>query len=393
MSEWSAVLRSSVRMLPLHRLVLRDTNTGDAGLRTLSREIAAVGAALPARCPDAASAVDRSGSRLDTSVPLPLLEVLDLSGVGLTDAGPLSLVVTACPRLQSLDLASNHLGSCPTGLAVLCTALRLHPCVEVVNLSHNCIHGTRGGPVMAGLAELLVARSVRVAEVHAGAPVVTTRPLRALYLSHNLLGSYYLARGSMCAEATLAEMTRTHAGGAERDDYDALSPLRDCVYDVSTRHLSSSSNAGDQKSACHETVTAFPLVTALYLNNSVCTLDLRHNGLPDSLLEYVEAKVHVNRRTQQQVRSLESGAQLTRAIPAERVEEVLHTCLQRGLQQVHNKVSLKSDALVPPVVTDSSASAGVASTCKDGDGRWTADEVQELLARTVRGIAAELLLT
>ncbi|KPI85128.1 hypothetical protein ABL78_5821 [Leptomonas seymouri] len=397
MPEWTAALRSLVRVLPLRRLVLRDTNVGDTGLRTLSREMATSRTrtnAYPAGAESAPSVSPPSPSSCT-------LEVLDLGGTGLTDASPFPLIISTCPRLHTIDLSCNHLGSSPTGLALLFTALQLHPRVVAVNLSHNYIQGTRGGVVMAGLAELIVARSACTSDVTTvkgiTAAVATAVPLHSLDLSHNLLGCYYHPRWSVADEAMLLELVV--GKGSSRHERGNLSSLRDCIHEAGAHRLCVGGRAVERGAGC-ESVTAFPLVTALYLNNSLQSLDLRGNGLPDALMEYVEAKLHVNRRTHQQVMMESDGTtQHQLHLSVERVEEALQRSFQRALKEVYDGTVLKTDSAAPADVAGKTAARN--TTClapgpsttplaSRSDACWSTAEVQSLLKNVLQSMAAEL---
>ncbi|KPA77875.1 hypothetical protein ABB37_06670 [Leptomonas pyrrhocoris] len=403
MSEWAAALRSVAQVLPLRRLVLRDTNVGDAGLRTLANELATLSASTN-------SYLSRVRPTLSTHLTLPssfTLEVLNLSGTGLTDARPLSLLVSACPRLHTMNLSYNHLGSSPTGLALLCTALQLHPRIVAVDLSHNCIQGTRGGVVMAGFAELVVARSVKLSDVPSGASAAV--PLRSLDLSHNLLGCYYLTRGSTNVVDVFSDLTlgESHLKHVSDDQY----LPRDGIDDAGTRHLRADDCGGFHGGVRVEAVTAFPLVTALYLNNSLQSLDLRGNGLPDALMAYVEAKLHVNRRTSKQMGLMmaadDPAEHPPRLLSAERVDEVLRANLQRGLRQVCGGTAPQADASAHPAEATDRAGDGRKEEGEDDEALstkakttvplapshgalWSTTEVNELLQSVVQSIAAEL---
>ncbi|KAK7194093.1 Leucine Rich repeat [Novymonas esmeraldas] len=324
LSGWLAALRSVVAVLPLHRLSVRDAAFGDAALRCLCRQVAT---AAPAPHASAWPARGCSASSL---------RVLHLRGAGLSDAGPLASLLTACPHLSSLDLSENRLGTRDAGLALLCAAAQLHPSLSELCLQSNHISGAGGGAVMAALAELIVARSVAEPRADGGegddrgvalasstpsAPAPAPQPLRRLDLSHNLLGLYYLASGCCCDP------------------------------DIGA-------------------VTSFPLIVALHLNNTLAELDLRDNGLPDAVMEYVEAKLHTNRRT-----GAAAAAAATGHVALARVQHVLQSRLGSCLAHIR-RGSGEVDGGGDDVTTR----------------RWTADEVASLVHTLVRNIAADVTL-
>ncbi|CAJ1987662.1 Leucine Rich repeat [Leishmania donovani] len=399
LSEWIATLRSLVAAVPLHSLSLRDTALGDAGLRCLCGQVSA--ASVKPAALEAASRCEGGGSHLPglSTLAVPpsypptipglwaasTLRLLDLSGAALTDGGPLASLLASCPQLHSLNLSDNRLGSRDAGLALLCAALQLHPSLEVLNLRRNCISGSRNGPAIAALAELIVARSVdapRALSRACGrasalcrqqtseAATVAAQPLRRLDLSHNLLGTYFLFSDAMMTHRT--EAGRSNAA----PEYDMASSA--------FRHV-----------GFHEAVASFPLVTALYLNNTLIELNLRNNGLPIALLEYVEAKLHVNQRT------TGGGVDFSHTASAEivassTVRQVLIHRLRCTLEHILAGTANASGVVgathtepgdTPPTEVPAASQSSVLPAA---ERRWTTGEVSELVQRLVRNVATDL---
>ncbi|GET87429.1 hypothetical protein, conserved [Leishmania tarentolae] len=398
LSEWIATLRSVVATLPLHSLLLRDTALGDAGLRCLCREVST--ASVKPETVEAASRCEGGDSHLRGLSRLPApssyppiiprwcaastLRLLDLSGAALTDGGPLAPLLASCPYLHSLNLSDNRLGSRDAGLALLCGALQLHPSLEVLNLRHNCICGSRGGPAIAALAELIVARFVEAprtlsrtcgcasafCEHQTPTATAAAKPLRRLDLSHNLLGTYFLVSDTTvnrCAEAGCAG--ETHEYGL-------------------------TSSAGHHVRA-HEAVTSFPLVTAICLNNTLIELDLRNNGLPDALLEYVDAKLRVNQRTTGgDADGLYTAS--ADAIASTTVRQVLIHRLRCTIDHVLAEAA-KVSGVVGATHTEPKdappAEVPAASQCSvppAAERRWTTTEVLGLVQCLAHGVASDL---
>ncbi|KAG5481994.1 hypothetical protein LSCM1_05707 [Leishmania martiniquensis] len=398
-SEWIATLRSLVTAVPLRSLSLRDTALGDVGLRCLCRQ-AATASLKPAPVGPACSC-EGSGAHLPGLLPLstpcsaphPILEfcamhalqLLDLSGAELADGGPLSSLLASCPYLHSLNLSDNRLGTHEPGLALLCAALQLHPSLEVLNLSRNSISGRRGGLAIAALAELIVARSLAATRplVGASAPasvpfgedisaaaVVARQPLRRLDLSHNLLGTYFL----------LSATTLHHGARGKRL---AATLLSDMTFSAG-RHV-----------GVYEAVTSFPLVTALYLNNAIAELNLRDNGLPDALLEYVEAKLRTNHRTAGGGTGLSPTAS-SELIASTTVRRVLTHRLRCTLGHILAEAPNASGAIGSTCSGLESVHSTAGPTISQPSGspaaerRWTTDEVASLVQHLVRSIALDL---
>ncbi|CAJ1021191.1 putative Leucine Rich repeat [Leishmania utingensis] len=399
LSEWIATLRSVVAAVPLHNFSLRDTALGDAGLRCLCREVATTSitpasVGTPSRC-------EGGIARLPGLSPLPApsfyphpspgleatsaLRWLDLSGAELTDGGPLALLLASCPQLHALNLSYNRLGTRDAGLALLCAALQLHPSLEVLSLRRNGISGSRGGPAIAALAELIVARSVEAplsfsrangpASAFCGQHAATTtavvaRSLRSLDLSDNLLGAYFL----------LSDTPMTHCAEEGR----LAAALQYDVASLSGCHV-----------GVHEGVAAFPLVTALCLNNTLVELNLRDNGLPDALLEYVEAKLRVNRRTTGGGASFLAAAS-TEAIASTTVRQVLFDQLRCTLNHIHAETTNASGVMESTHAEPRDAQLTEGSPANSSSGppvterRWTTDEVVGLVQRLVRRVASDL---
>ncbi|CAG9572107.1 conserved hypothetical protein [Leishmania major strain Friedlin] len=399
LSEWIAILRSLVATVPLHTLSLRDTALGDAGLRCLCRQVATTSVKpasleVASRCEACSfhllglstlAAPPSCPPTIPGSWAASTLRLLDLSGAALTDGGPLASLLASCPQLHSLNLSDNSLGSRDAGLALLCAALQVHPSLEVLSLRRNCISGSRNGPAIAALAELIVARSVEGSRTLSkacgygsalcrqqtpAAAAVAAQPLRRLDLSHNLLGTYFL----------LSDATMTHRAEAGR-------PSAAREYDMAS---SSGRHVG-----VHEAVASFPLVAALYLNNTLIELNLHNNGLPGALLEYVEAKLHVNQRT------TGGGADFSKTVSTEiiastTVRQVLIHRLRCTLDHILAGTANASGMVgathtergdAPPTEVPAESQSSVLSAA---ERRWTTGEVSELVQRLVYNVASDL---
>lgn len=400
LSEWVATLRSVVAAVPLHSLSLRDTALGDAGLRCLCRQVATTSVKPAALA--AASRCEGGGSHPPglATLATPLLHpptipgfwaastlrLLDLSGAALTDGGPLASLLASCPQLHSLNLSDNRLGSRDAGLALLCAALQLHPSLEALSLRRNCISGSRTGPAIAALAELIVARSVAAPRSlsracgrasalcklqTSTAVAVAAQPLLRLDLSHNLLGTYFLS------DATMNRGAEAGRSSAARE-YDMASSAG--------RHV-----------GVHEAVVSFPLVTALYLNNTLIELNLRNNGLPDALLEYVEAKLHVNQRTAGGGADFSPTAS-TEIIASTTVRQALIHRLRCTLDHILAGTANASGVVRTPHTGPGDApptevpAASQSSVPPAAERRWTTSEVSELVQRLVHNVASDLFL-
>ncbi|RNF23629.1 leucine rich repeat containing 45 [Trypanosoma conorhini] len=174
-----------------------------------------------------------------------VMRVICLSGVGITDASSLACFVTATQQLQLLDVSRNRIGTQPHTLAVLCAAMRHHKSLQEVNLSDNLITGSCAVSVQA-IAEWVVC---------AGHDDV----LHRIDLRFNALGMLREA-GSVAAPALMKGTRLIYA--------------------------------------------AHPLVDAVLLNNTVESLELYANALSADVLDVVEAKLAVNRRTKEILRKL-----------------------------------------------------------------------------------------
>ncbi|ORC86398.1 leucine rich repeat containing 45 [Trypanosoma theileri] len=178
---------------------------------------------------------------VSTSSSSLLLRSLNLSAVGATDAGPLANLVTSSQQLQVLDLSCNKLGTRSAGLAVLCGAMQYHTALREVFLSDNFINGGCD-TTMRAIAEWLVCSG-------------RTGVLLHIDLRFNTLG---FSR-DLAASAGVVRMTR-------------------CVYGT------------------------HPLVDGLMFNNILEYLDLEGNAFPEDVLDVIDAKLAVNRRSKESIR-------------------------------------------------------------------------------------------
>ncbi|SCU64829.1 Leucine Rich repeat, putative [Trypanosoma equiperdum] len=166
------------------------------------------------------------------------LRVLELRGISASDGSSVALLVTALRSLQLLDVSSNRFGTRPPGFALLCAAMGYHPALREVHIADNMVSGCCESCVGA-IAEWLVKAS------------------RACMLQHvdlrfNTLGLY--RRG----------LYNTVVDGKE---------VQCTLYGF------------------------YPLVDALLLNNSIEVLEVGNNGFPPGVLDAIEAKLAVNKRT------------------------------------------------------------------------------------------------
>ncbi|KEG12946.1 leucine rich repeat containing 45 [Trypanosoma grayi] len=171
------------------------------------------------------------------------LRALHLRGVGVSDATPLAYLVTAAQHLHILDLSCNKLGTRPQGVSVLCGALQHHPALREVHLGDNMISGGCGVSLRA-IAEWVVCAG------HGGA-------LQRIDLRFNAFG---FSR-DIAAPATAVRASS-------------------CIYG------------------------SHPLVDALLFNNTLEFLELKGNALPVDIIDAIEAKLAVNRRTKEIIRRM-----------------------------------------------------------------------------------------
>lgn len=307
--------------LPVTHLTTEDYYVGDEGLRALSQSIAhATAHTLP------------NPAVMHPSVRFMMphcLQVLHLRGVGIKDGSLLLPLLSAATNLYELDLSWNQLGMRSAGLAVLCTALRLHPSMRSVSFASNYLDGRRGGVTVAALAELVAASG------HVGSTLVS------LHLHDNQLGMYFIG-----GEPSLYAHTVTRART------EAL-PLRDL-------HIGCATNSS--AAATH------PLLDALILNNNLEVLSLEHNALPDALVMWVEARLRVNRRSK-------VAFQLQGATGSSRLDATQAACASESVAALlsHTEhVILQRLAGGPPPRPPPPVPAAVACN----DGLWTTDEVR-----------------
>ncbi|TPP51168.1 Ubiquitin carboxyl-terminal hydrolase family protein [Leishmania donovani] len=252
------------------------------------------------------------------------------------------------PALSTLAVPPSYPPTIP-GLWAAST-LRLLDLSGAALTDGGPLAGSRNGPAIAALAELI--------------------PLRRLDLSHNLLGTYFLFSDAMMTHRT--EAGRSNAA----PEYDMASSA--------FRHV-----------GFHEAVASFPLVTALYLNNTLIELNLRNNGLPIALLEYVEAKLHVNQRT------TGGGVDFSHTASAEivassTVRQVLIHRLRCTLEHILAGTANASGVVgathtepgdTPPTEVPAASQSSVLPVA---ERRWTTGEVSELVQRLVRNVATDL---
>ncbi|PBJ75885.1 hypothetical protein BCY84_10587 [Trypanosoma cruzi cruzi] len=179
-----------------------------------------------------------------------MIRDIHLSGVGIVDASSLTCVMTAAHQLELLDVSRNRIGTQPHGLAVLCASMHHHKSLREVNLGDNLISGSCVVTIRA-IAEWVVC---------AGHDDV----LHRIDLRFNTLG-----------------ILREFGG--------VVIPSR--------------------TNLTHFIYGAHPLVDALFLNNTLEYFELYGNALSADVIEVLEAKLAVNRRTKKTIQK--SHTQLT----------------------------------------------------------------------------------
>ncbi|CCW71689.1 unnamed protein product [Phytomonas sp. Hart1] len=265
--DWAAV-SAALPGLALGALSLEESYVGDLGLRAVCRGLAS-GPAL------GALGVGRQPSPCG-------LRSLVLKHAALRDASPLAEALAACPRLSFLDLSRNRLGVCAEGVVGLCRALGVHPGLAAVDLADNLLQGRRGGDVVQALSELLV---------RSGRP---ESALRALHLQDNQLGDYFLI------PSTLPGSHPTRWGGlVDREGGAGLGVLCEGPNGAKLEAAGAVQDAMLPFVPPSALLGAHPFMEALFLNNTLEEFRLEGNGFPDGLLEWIEAKMRVNRRTRQ----------------------------------------------------------------------------------------------
>lgn len=260
-------LIAALPFLPMRVLSLANCILGDTALRALCRSITISTPVWPSMAVTTATGVVGGGARLGYSV---LLKQLSLGGTGLVDVGCLASVLQCAPRLQRLDLSYNRIGTHAASLALLCAAAQTHPALEELDLSSNLLSGARSERTVAVLAELVVC---------CGRP---GGRLRRLDLQDNNLGLYYY---HCCPDLTMVERR-----AAEQ-------------------------RAGEPTTSVFG---AFPLLDALFLNNTIEALCVRANDLPEGIVDWIEAKTAVNARAKRDV--LFSQRRLTETIETAKLE-------------------------------------------------------------------------
>lgn len=293
----------ALTLLPLRSLSLRDCYLGDEGLRQLCTGLLTGGSMEAVWDGQRYTTFSGTGDTLHTvngpaspgecvststaTRVLPLC-CLDLRGTHLRDASPLAPLLLACPRLRRLDLSYNQLGVCSGPFAVFCAAARVHPSLSELLLAHNALpcstrDGGEGTTTMGALAELIVA---------CGRP---GSQLRRLDLRGNLL-DVGVSSASLCWSAQTTHNT-VHAYNAPRvfTKQEALSKSKHCG--VCRQRLCVCEDTQIRRGCgpC-ALLGTHPLLDALFLNNTITELQVSDNGLPTIVLEWIEAKLRVNRR-------------------------------------------------------------------------------------------------
>jgi Ran GTPase-activating protein (RanGAP) involved in mRNA processing and transport len=199
---------------PIHTLLLRGNNIGDAGMATLGRALASL---------RGLQGLDLGGNALTTvGAPLPALldlESLHLGGNRLGDSGARALTrtLTACEAfdsaLHTLELGNNGIG--PLGAEALGGALPGLKRLQALRLTGNPLGVAGGRALAAGMASLAQLQGLDVGGCSLG-PGGVQAIITAVLSGCPGLQDLCLSRNDLAMEGAqaLAAALRAHGGGA-----------------------------------------------------------------------------------------------------------------------------------------------------------------------------------